>query len=110
MEKVKSQSFIRFHLVVLNIIVLLVWSCGFNKEQNKTPIASVSDKYLYYEDIKDILPKSADKTDSAAIINTYINRWALEQLLLGQAKLNLPIRSEEHTSELQSRGHLVCRL
>src|SRR5207253_11438583 len=22
----------------------------------------------------------------------------------------LPIRSEEHTSELQSRGHLVCRL
>src|SRR5690625_5517860 len=23
---------------------------------------------------------------------------------------NSPIRSEEHTSELQSRGHLVCRL
>src|SRR5690625_5416288 len=23
---------------------------------------------------------------------------------------NCPIRSEEHTSELQSRGHLVCRL
>src|SRR5690625_6265250 len=23
---------------------------------------------------------------------------------------NDPIRSEEHTSELQSRGHLVCRL
>src|SRR5207253_8695817 len=22
----------------------------------------------------------------------------------------MPIRSEEHTSELQSRGHLVCRL
>src|SRR5690625_5463976 len=25
-------------------------------------------------------------------------------------KLALSIRSEEHTSELQSRGHLVCRL
>src|SRR5207253_10984406 len=24
--------------------------------------------------------------------------------------LNFPNRSEEHTSELQSRGHLVCRL
>src|SRR5437870_10416426 len=24
--------------------------------------------------------------------------------------LNTPARSEEHTSELQSRGHLVCRL
>src|SRR5437870_8109879 len=26
------------------------------------------------------------------------------------AKAAIPIRSEEHTSELQSRGHLVCRL
>src|SRR5439155_23399557 len=26
------------------------------------------------------------------------------------ASLDLRIRSEEHTSELQSRGHLVCRL
>src|SRR5690625_6370757 len=25
-------------------------------------------------------------------------------------KVGLPLRSEEHTSELQSRGHLVCRL
>src|SRR5207253_4870864 len=25
-------------------------------------------------------------------------------------RLQLAIRSEEHTSELQSRGHLVCRL
>src|SRR5690625_6359869 len=24
--------------------------------------------------------------------------------------IGIPIRSEEHTSELQSRGHLVCRL
>src|SRR5690625_5474651 len=29
---------------------------------------------------------------------------------LESARRNLPPRSEEHTSELQSRGHLVCRL
>src|SRR5690625_6382182 len=28
----------------------------------------------------------------------------------GHIKANGPPRSEEHTSELQSRGHLVCRL
>src|SRR5690625_471256 len=35
------------------------------------------------------------------------------EFALFQAPMNLPIilfRSEEHTSELQSRGHLVCRL
>src|SRR5437660_6121382 len=26
------------------------------------------------------------------------------------AHVRCPVRSEEHTSELQSRGHLVCRL
>src|SRR5690625_7020301 len=30
--------------------------------------------------------------------------------LLGEISLLSPGRSEEHTSELQSRGHLVCRL
>src|SRR5690625_4218074 len=29
---------------------------------------------------------------------------------LGLDRLDLYLRSEEHTSELQSRGHLVCRL
>src|SRR5439155_25219456 len=28
----------------------------------------------------------------------------------GQGRDHLGVRSEEHTSELQSRGHLVCRL
>src|SRR5690625_6833824 len=28
----------------------------------------------------------------------------------GEEKLTAAFRSEEHTSELQSRGHLVCRL
>src|SRR3989449_4005297 len=29
---------------------------------------------------------------------------------VGETRANLPVRSEEHTSELQSRLHLVCRL
>src|SRR5437660_9789547 len=37
----------------------------------------------------------------------YALRAVLSVLLGG---LSLHVRSEEHTSELQSRGHLVCRL
>src|SRR5687768_2668743 len=37
--------------------------------------------------------------------------WALEGLLQGQVRNQVKVpRSEEHTSELQSRLHLVCRL
>src|SRR5439155_25810763 len=37
----------------------------------------------------------------------YERRFVLELFSRGEAKNR---RSEEHTSELQSRGHLVCRL
>src|SRR5439155_20931290 len=34
----------------------------------------------------------------------------LGRSLLCGAQISIKVRSEEHTSELQSRGHLVCRL
>src|SRR2546429_659710 len=36
--------------------------------------------------------------------------WSLGEYLVGTALASLWVRSEEHTSELQSRLHLVCRL
>src|SRR5687768_18198240 len=54
--------------------------------------------------------------------NGYVVTWAIGHLVtLAQpheirpewkrwAREHLPLRSEEHTSELQSRLHLVCRL
>src|SRR5690625_233222 len=41
--------------------------------------------------------------------NYVLAKWAALVLLIW-VSLILGIRSEEHTSELQSRGHLVCRL
>src|SRR5690625_5538435 len=47
-------------------------------------------------------------------LNEYLQR--LENIKVGRPaigitrKVSLTLRSEEHTSELQSRGHLVCRL
>src|SRR5690625_5733966 len=34
----------------------------------------------------------------------------MKSTLVEQAQVTIYLRSEEHTSELQSRGHLVCRL
>src|SRR5437870_8884830 len=40
-----------------------------------------------------------------------VARWNYGRLHgLERRRLQLAVRSEEHTSELQSRGHLVCRL
>src|SRR5439155_22903708 len=39
-----------------------------------------------------------------------LKRWILPVAVFGSWPANSIQRSEEHTSELQSRGHLVCRL
>src|SRR5690625_2874897 len=49
------------------------------------------------------------------IFELYVNKIFLGHRAYGIAAAsevyyNKPLRSEEHTSELQSRGHLVCRL
>src|SRR5690625_7024852 len=48
------------------------------------------------------------------VVNFYLQEWIHEddEVLsdLSHRFVNRDLRSEEHTSELQSRGHLVCRL
>src|SRR5439155_23473143 len=43
-------------------------------------------------------------------VHLFSNGWFRFGLVLACLGLTAIIRSEEHTSELQSRGHLVCRL
>src|SRR3712207_7121279 len=53
-------------------------------------------------------------TDSSESLPTLLLLVGHSQLACAQrflcADLSLPVRSEEHTSELQSRQYLVCRL
>src|SRR5690625_5939248 len=46
------------------------------------------------------------------VISSYVGENSLfaEQFLSGELDVEFSPRSEEHTSELQTRGHLVCRL
>src|SRR5437660_658097 len=72
------------------------------------------------EEVADYAPTLLPKVQTALLQDTYrpgdIRRvWIPKQGGGGRRGLGIPnveslSRSEEHTSELQSRGHLVCRL
>ena len=69
--------------------------------------------YLYQEDIKDIVPENATSQDSTIIVNNYITRWATQQLLIDQAKINLSQTKldnyqklvDDYKSELYAEGY-----
>src|SRR2546422_4074465 len=48
------------------------------------------------------------RIDSTSVVAEAVG--IADTLILGSAPAQLALRSEEHTSELQSRLHLVCRL
>src|SRR5437870_6025856 len=63
---------------------------------------------IYTLSLHDALPISADAQCSSPVSDgTDVRRRQGDQ---SRARAARPRRSEEHTSELQSRGHLVCRL
>ncbi len=69
----------------------LCFSCSYFKTntENKPLAARVNDTYLYIEDIEKLVPENSSVEDSTLIVNNYINRWATQQLLIDQAKINL---------------------
>lgn len=101
MEKSKIRTIISFRLIATAIIGITIWSCDiFPEEQRKTRIARVNESYLYLEDVIGVVPENADKTDSTALVEASITRWATEQLLLDQAKLNLPYNTQERFEKM----------
>src|SRR5207244_12542170 len=50
------------------------------------------------------------ENDHFVVLVPYWAVWPFETMILGRRHTASLIRSEEHTSELQSPDHLVCRL
>lgn len=72
------------------ILATVISGCDyFEKAPQENAIARVKDNYLYLSDIQSIIPDNATAEDSVLMVNNYVNRWATQQLLIGQAKINL---------------------
>lgn len=88
-------------LFIISALVLLT-SCDFlKKEETRIPIARVNNNFLYEEDLLQVLSQINNPADSALVVSNFINRWATQQLLIDQAKINLP------QSELSQFDNLV---
>src|SRR5690625_6662047 len=66
-------------------------------------------EFGHSEDFKQLVISLNELEETGELVRTRKNRFGLpEKMNLIRGKIQM--RSEEHTSELQSRGHLVCRL
>jgi len=63
-------------------------------------VARVGEKFLYEEDIKDLVAEGTPVNDSIQIISSFINRWATQQLLLAGSERNLSEQKQNDFNKL----------
>ncbi|WP_318641020.1 hypothetical protein [Flavobacterium ardleyense] len=78
------------NFLLTSVLILLATSCNyFTKEIKTEAIARVGDEYLFVEDIINLVPAGSSKADSIQIVESFINRWASQKLMIAKAELNL---------------------
>ncbi|MDT8309308.1 MAG: hypothetical protein RQ866_07235 [Bacteroidales bacterium] len=73
---------------LLLILVITITSCS-RHDKDRIPVARVTDKYLYLDEVREAIPRETILADSAEATVNYIHKWIRNQLLLEQAKKQL---------------------
>ena len=86
--------------IIFFIVFFLISCSDFNTNINDEIIASVDSDYLYLSDFQKLNYDFKTTEDSLLAVNSYINRWALNQILLRQSLINLPEEKLARISDL----------
>ena len=85
--------------LLATILCIAFTSCSYieqyiKERESEGIIASVGDKHLYIEEIKNLVPEGTNSVDSVAIIDAYIRRWATNILIYDNAIRNVSNQNE----------------
>ncbi len=90
-------------------------SCSyFEKEEQPDAVASLGDAFLTKTEIESLLPADYTPSDSALIIQKYIDEWATDQMLMKNARQNisedkqrsLDLLIDRYKTELYTQAYL----
>jgi hypothetical protein len=90
--------------------ILLLSGCkNRNNQTKRIPVAEVGKVVLYYDEMPKLIQKGVNDSDSTALFQNYINKWAKRQLLLQKAEDNLTpsLKSEINNQLEETRANLV---
>ena len=92
-------------LLFLFLGTLFFISCDYfdfrrKQEEEEGIVAIVKTQKLFRDDIKSILPENYTKNDSILLVRSFINNWALKQLLLSKAEKNSSLETTNQINKL----------
>ncbi len=85
----------KFTLILLLFSAVLINSCGHKTQEVKgKPFLEVEGKYLYADEIQQIIPPNVNAEDSTEISTSYIKKWVTDVLMYENAKRNVSNKAE----------------
>lgn len=75
--------------------LILMSSCNHKTQEVKgKPLLEVEGKFLYLDEIQQIIPPNVNDTDSTEIAESYIRKWVTDALMYENAKRNITNKAE----------------
>ena len=85
--------------------VLVFSSCQFIQKtfsSKEKPVARVFNEYLYPSDLDGIVPKGTSSADSILLIQSYIENWVRQTVILKQASDNVELDKDALDKQLET--------
>ncbi len=86
----------------LYFLVIVIFSCNFFHQDTKKLLVTVNGDKLYFNDIEHLLSPDLSSKDSLKLIRSLSEKWAVEQLFVQKAKVNLPVSQQNVKSEVEN--------
>src|SRR5207253_10746891 len=101
-----------YHAFLIYLSLFYFYSYGVPHDLHSFPTRRSSDLEVFDLNILRVVERITVKTTDFSLRLAFVFQVKLQQrsIEIAAQQLRFIQRSEEHTSELQSRGHLVCRL
>ena len=82
-------------MILLFASIVIFFGCERNMGTATVPedqlLAEVFNKKLYLSELEGIVQPGMDKADSVQLVNTYVEKWIRDNLLLHEAEKNIPL-------------------
>ncbi|MDD4971794.1 MAG: hypothetical protein PHT07_20400 [Paludibacter sp.] len=86
----------KYPYLTIILLTLVVGSSCVHKtpEAARKPLLEVEGKFLYADEVQQVIPPNVNDTDSVDIANSYIRKWVTDVLMYENAKRNITNQKE----------------
>lgn len=88
------MKFLRYTILLFSFFLLSCSSHQKKQDEERKPVLEVEGRFLYLDEIQNIVPNNVNSQDSTLLAESYIKKWVTDVLMYERAKRNISNKDE----------------